>query len=149
MLRTLRVTVDGHEYQVTVEDLTDANNQLYPAPGSMTVPLPQQPGIGAPPAAPPQPPPPPPAAAAAMPVAAESGAAAAAPAGAVIAPMSGVLVEILVSQGQQVPDGATVAVIEAMKMKTPVVVAQGGTVQSVSAAVGDGIQVGQTILTLS
>lgn len=147
MLRTLRVTVDGHEYQVTVEDLTDANNQLYPAPGSMTVPLPQQPGIGGPPAARPQPPPPAPAAA--MPVAAESGAAAAAPAGAVIAPMSGVLVEILVSQGQQVPDGATVAVIEAMKMKTPVVVAQGGTVQSVSAAVGDGIQVGQTILTLS
>lgn len=139
MLRTLRVTVDGHEYQVTVEDLTDANNQLYPAPGSMTVPLPPPPGVGASPL-PPAPPPP------AAPAAAESGVAAA---GAVIAPMSGVLVELLVSQGQQVPDGATVAVIEAMKMKTPVVVKQGGTVQSVSAAVGDGIQVGQTILTLS
>lgn len=139
MLRTLRVTVDGHEYQVTVEDLTDANNQLYPAPGSMTVPLPPPPGVGASPL-PPAPPPP------AAPAAAESGVAAA---GAVIAPMSGVLVELLVSQGQQVPDGATVAVIEAMKMKTPVVVKQGGTVQSVSAAVGDGIQAGQTILTLS
>ncbi|WP_425309194.1 biotin/lipoyl-containing protein [Ammonicoccus fulvus] len=138
MIRTLRVTVDGHEYQVTVEDLTDTNNQLYPAPGSMTVPLPGPPPVGASPL-PPAPP-------AAVPASAESGVATA---GAVIAPMSGVLVEILVHQGQQVPDGATVAVIEAMKMKTPVVVKQGGTVQSVSASVGDGIQVGQTILILS
>lgn len=138
MIRTLRVTVDGHEYQVTVEDLTDTSNQLYPAPGSMTVPLPTPPPVGASPL-PPTPP-------AAAPASAESGVAAA---GAVIAPMSGVLVEILVQQGQQVPDGATVAVIEAMKMKTPVVVKQGGTVQSVSTAAGDGIQVGQTILTLS
>ena len=138
MIRTLRVTVDGHEYQVTVEDLTDTSTQLYPAPGSMTVPLPTPPPVGASPL-PPTPP-------AAAPASAESGVAAA---GAVIAPMSGVLVEILVQQGQQVPDGATVAVIEAMKMKTPVVVKQGGTVQSVSTAAGDGIQVGQTILTLS
>ncbi|GMA41699.1 hypothetical protein [Mobilicoccus caccae] len=35
MLRHLRVTIEGHAYDVTVEDLTDTGNQLYPDHRSM------------------------------------------------------------------------------------------------------------------
>lgn len=133
MLRTLRVTVDGHEYQVTVEDLTDTGNQLYPQPGSMSMPM----------APPPQQPPGPPPAQQPPPAPLASGA------GAVSSPMSGVLVELLVAVGQPVAPGDTVAVIEAMKMKTPVAVQQGGTVASIDVAVNDAVQVGQTLLTIS
>jgi glutaconyl-CoA/methylmalonyl-CoA decarboxylase subunit gamma len=136
MLRQLRITVDGHEYNVTVEDLTDTGNQLYPQHGSMVVtpppasaPAPQpveqggvSPTVGAP----------------ALPVG-----------NSLVAPMSGVVVEVMVSVGQQVSAGETVAVIEAMKMKTPIVMQQSGTVAAINASVGDAVQVGQAILTLS
>lgn len=139
MLRTLRVTVDGHEYQVTVEDLTDAGTQFYPQPGSMVTPSPSTPVSASPPPAPSTPAPSATAAAAVQPAAT----------GAVLAPMSGVLVEILVKEGQEVAAGETVAIIEAMKMKTPIVVDHGGTVASIDVAVDDGVQVGQTILTIT
>lgn len=139
MIRTLRVTVNGHAYDVTVEDRTDTGNQLYPQPGSMA------------PLAPPLPPTAPSAGSSPPPLA-PSAAAGVQPTlatGAVMAPMSGVLVELLVAQGQQVSGGETVAVIEAMKMKTPIVVEAGGTIASIDVTVGDGVQVGQTILTLT
>lgn len=132
MQRQLRVTVDGHEYHVTVEDLTDSGNMLYPEPSTMSPAAVLATAAEASPAS----------SSAASPVPAAS-------AGAVIAPMSGVLVEILVSAGRQVSAGDTVAVVEAMKMKTPIVVEQAGTVESIELAVGDPVQVGQTILTLS
>ncbi|HHV21595.1 MAG TPA: biotin/lipoyl-binding protein [Propionibacterium sp.] len=141
MIRTLRVTVNGHEYDVTVEDRTDPGTSFYPQPGSMVMPSPPSapmPSREAPPG--PVTPPPPATTAGVQPALAT---------GAVQAPMSGVLVEILVTQGQQVSDGETVAIIEAMKMKTPIVVQQGGTVASVDVAVGDGVQVGQQILSIA
>lgn len=141
MIRTLRVTVNGHEYDVTVEDRTDTGNKLYPQPGSMTVPtaVPAE-SDPARTTASPTPSAQPASAAGVQPTLAT---------GAVLAPMSGVLVELLVTEGQQVSAGETVAVIEAMKMKTPIVVEGGGTVASLAVAVGDGVQVGQTILTLT
>lgn len=136
MLRTLRVTVNGHEYDVTVEDRTDTPGNLYPQPGFMASPPsapPPQSAASAPSAAPPP----------------SAPASSASATGAVLAPMSGVIAEVLVSQGQSVADGEAVAVMEAMKMKTPIVVDKGGTVASIDVAVGDGVQVGQTILTIS
>ncbi|WP_432557619.1 biotin/lipoyl-containing protein [Granulicoccus sp. GXG6511] len=147
MIRTLRVTVNGHEYDVTVEDRTDPGTSFYPQPGSMVMPSPpsapppSRESAGTAPAGGGAAVPPPPATAAGVQPALATGA--------VLAPMSGVLVEILVTQGQQVSDGETVAIIEAMKMKTPLVVEQGGTVASIDAAVGDGVQVGQQILSIS
>lgn len=136
MIRTLRVTVNGHVYDVTVEDRTDTGNRLYPQPGSMTPTasdtMTPSPGLPLPTPAP--------AAAGVQPTLAT---------GAVLAPMSGVLVELLVTPGQQVSAGETVAIIEAMKMKTPIVVEEGGTIVTVDVTVGDGVQVGQTIVTLT
>ena len=131
MQRQLRVTVDGHEYQVTVEDLTDTGSMLYPQPGTMSPTATSAPAEAGPASSP---------TASALPSAA---------AGTVLAPMTGVLVELLVTIGKHVSAGDTVAVVEAMKMKTPIVVEQTGTVASLDLAVGDPVQVGQPILTLS
>ena len=40
MEKKFRITVDGKQYNVTVEDLSEGSSQLYPAPGSMTIPTP-------------------------------------------------------------------------------------------------------------
>lgn len=158
MLRHLRVTVEGHAYDVTVEDLTDTDNQLYPdhrsmVPTNATAPVtaptsaagtsPVAPGApggvaGAAPAAA--------AGAAATPAAAAAGGE---PGGtAVLAPMSGVACEIKVAVGDTVEAGAVVAVMEAMKLKSPIVVDKPGTVATIDVAVGDAVESGATILTL-
>lgn len=41
MEKKFRITVDGKQYSVTVEDLTEGPSLLYPTPGSMTIPSPQ------------------------------------------------------------------------------------------------------------
>ena len=134
MQRQLRVTVDGHVYDVTVEDLTDTGNLLYPAPNSMAPQTVMGPQPSAPVSAPAAPP---------------AGSPAPAGAGAIVSPMSGVLSELNVKVGQQVNAGDTVASIEAMKMKTPLIVDHAGTVASIEIEVGSAVTSGQTILTLS
>ncbi|WP_052465905.1 acetyl-CoA carboxylase biotin carboxyl carrier protein subunit [Mobilicoccus massiliensis] len=149
MLRHLRVTVEGHAYDVTVEDLTDTGNTLYPDNRSMT-PTNATAPVTAPTAAPrgsggsgPAP--------SAAPASTPSASASAAAAGgsAVLAPMSGVVVEISVQPGDTVGAGQIVAVMEAMKLKSPIVVDTAGTVATVDVAVGDAVESGASILTLS
>lgn len=141
MLRHLRVTVEGHAYDVTVEDLTDTGNQLYPDHRSM-VPTNATAPVMAPTAAPT--PDVPPAAAPPQPAGA-----AAAGATAVLAPMSGIVHEVSVTVGAAVTAGQVVAVMEAMKLKSPIVVDRAGTVATIDAAAGEAVEAGATILTLS
>ena len=151
MLRHLRVTVEGHAYDVTVEDLTDTGNQLYPDHRSMT-PTNATAPVTAPVATPADPP-----AGASRSVTAGTPAPSGANAGptgepgetAVLAPMSGVVVEIAVAVGDAVESGQVVAVMEAMKLKSPIVVGTAGTVAGIEASVGDPVEAGAVILTLS
>ncbi|GAB97210.1 biotin carboxyl carrier protein [Kineosphaera limosa] len=140
MLRRLRVTIEGRSYDVTVEDLTSTDNALYPAPSSM-------PAAASPAEAPP-PAPMPAAVVAGDPSAGSPGDSGDVGDGAVISTMSGVLNDLLVDVGQQVSAGDTVAHIEAMKMKTPLVTNLSGTVASIEFAVGEQVLAGQTVLTL-
>ena len=85
MERRFRITVDGTPYDVTVEDLTDTGNLLYPQPGSMAVP--SVPSTAPAPAAPPV---------------------AVAASGDIVATLGGVVESVLVQAGQvvaQVDDG--------------------------------------------
>lgn len=137
MLRQLRVTIEGHAYDVTVEDLTDTGNQLYPdhrsmAPHNATAPVVAPTATVAPSPAP---------AAAAAPVASGAGTG-------VRAPMSGVMAEISVKVGERVSAGQVVAVMEAMKLKSPIVVDTDGTVDAVLVSAGEAVEAGSTILTL-
>ena len=128
MERKLRITVDGHEYFVTVEDLTEGSSLTLPSPGSMYIPNP----LPAAPAA-----------------AAPSAEARAAPAaGDVTSSLGGVVETLAVAVGQTVNQGDVIAVIEAMKMKAPMVAHRGGKVAAIHVKVGEAVEVGRPLATI-
>ncbi|MBN8463456.1 MAG: biotin/lipoyl-binding protein [Dechloromonas sp.] len=132
MEKKYRITVDGREYSVTVEDLSEGGSLLYPDPGSMRIPAPR------------------PAAAPSAPVSAPAPAAAGAVAtGDVTSTLGGVLDSIAVVLGQTVSAGDTVAVVEAMKMKTPMIARISGKVTNIAVKAGDPVEPGQILLTIS
>ena len=133
MEKTYKITVDGREYNVTVEDLSEASSLLYPGQGSMNIPTPR------------------PAAAVPAPVPSASPAAAAGPAAAgdVVSTLGGVVDAISVSLGQAVKAGDAVAVVEAMKMKTPMIARISGKVTNIAVKAGDPVEPGQVLLTIS
>ncbi len=135
MERKLRITVDGRKYDVTVEDLSDVSSLPYSQPGMVYMP-PAAPAAFAPPAT------------ASAPTPAPKPAAPAA-AGDVVCTLGGVVESILVTLGQQVNAGDRVAVIEAMKMKTPMVAHTSGKVEAILVKVGEGVETGQVLLRLA
>jgi biotin carboxyl carrier protein len=81
--------------------------------------------------------------------AAASSAPAAAGSGDQCAQMGGVVASIAVKQGQSVNEGDEIVVLEAMKMKVPVVADRAGKVSRILVAVGDGVENGQVLLTIA
>jgi len=121
---TFTVTVDGNEYVVKVDDGGDVTD-LAPVNGA-----PLSFGGSAP---------------------AAGGAPAAMPAGGgdpVPSPLAGTIWKILVQPGQQVEEGQTLMILEAMKMETEVSAAKAGVVGSISVKEGDAVKVGDTLLTI-
>lgn len=130
MEKKFRITVEGKQYIVAVEDIsTDDTQTLYPTPGSMNVAAISAPVAAAAPAA-------------------VSAAPAAAGAGDEVAPLGGVVQEIHVSVGQAVNEGDKLVSLEAMKMVTPVMAKRGGTVSSIAVKAGDPVDAGQVLLTI-
>ncbi|MEZ5651727.1 MAG: carboxyl transferase domain-containing protein [Burkholderiaceae bacterium] len=66
----------------------------------------------------------------------------------VAAPLQGTVVSIEVAAGQLVPAGATLAIVESMKMEHLVCAERGGRIQSVLAEAGDTLWEGQPMLVL-
>ncbi|WP_371192755.1 sodium-extruding oxaloacetate decarboxylase subunit alpha [Glaciecola sp. SC05] len=66
----------------------------------------------------------------------------------VLAPLSGNIVKVMVSQGQQVQEGELILILEAMKMETEVRSAYTGTVNAILIKDGDAVTSGQPILTI-
>ena len=129
MEKHLRITVNGRQYDVTVEDLSEGAGQLYPQPGSMNI---------APPPAP---------MASPLPVATPVHAAAGA--GDIASTLGGVVESVLVSVGQAVSQGDRVVIIEAMKMKTPMIAHRAGTVAAIAVKAGDAVEAGQVLVSLA
>ena len=75
--------------------------------------------------------------------------AAAAGAGDEVAGMGGVVVEVDVKVGQTVATGDRLLVLEAMKMKTPVMATRAGQVTRVLVAPGDAVEGGQPLVTIA
>jgi len=132
MQKKLRITVEGKVYDVLVEELTE-NGYAAPTYPSIA-------GTGVP------------SLVAASPMAAPPPMAAAAPAvagaGDEISPLAGMVESILVSVGQTVVDGDKIAVIEAMKMKTPVHAHRGGTVTAIAVTPGQAVDAGHVLLSI-
>lgn len=63
-------------------------------------------------------------------------------------PLAGNIFRILVSPGQQVEEGDTVMILEAMKMETEISAPRSGVVGSINVKEGDSVKVGQSLLTL-
>ena len=125
MHRKFRITVDGHAYDVVVEEI---------APDAAT-PVVQHQAVAA--------------VAAAAPVALSAPPRAVAGAGAEVAPLAGVVISIDVAVGQTIAGGARIATIEAMKMKTEVFAKGAGRVASIAVAPGESVDAGGVLLTLA
>ncbi|MCH7881387.1 MAG: sodium-extruding oxaloacetate decarboxylase subunit alpha [Proteobacteria bacterium] len=65
------------------------------------------------------------------------------------APMTGNVIEVLVSVGQQVKEGDPVIIIEAMKMETEIRSSCSGAVQSIEISKGDAIRAEQVLMTIA
>jgi biotin carboxyl carrier protein len=131
MEKKFRITVEGKQYVVTVEDIsTEGTQGMYPEPGGIM-------SAAATVAAP--------APAALAPVA---GPAAAAGPGDEVAPLGGVVQTVHVSVGQAVNEGDKLVSLEAMKMVTHVVAKRGGKVTHIAVKPGDPVDAGQVLLTI-
>lgn len=126
MERKLRITVEGRQYMVTVEDLTESGSQLYPPAGGVVLPLMPAPAAAAPPAAP----------------------LTAAGPGDVVSTLGGVVDKVHVTLGQAVRQGEEIVVVQAMKMNTPMVAPRAGTVTGLAVKAGDAVQAGQVLATI-
>ena len=128
-MKKLRITVGNKSYDVTVEDLTEADS--FPSPTAhhhshpSTSALPQQalPRTAARPQ---------------LPV----------DSGAVTSPMAGAIVSVLVKQGDAVTQGQALVVLEAMKMENQITAPAAGTVKSVDVAAGESVAEGHVLLVL-
>ena len=133
MPRQFKVTVNGREYELSVLELTSGQAPQSPAPAAPMAVAAAGSATSAAPAA----------AAAPRPVAAAAGA------GDELAGMGGVVVEVDVKVGQTVAVGDRLMVLEAMKMKTPVIATRAGQVTRVLVAPGDAVEGGQPLLTIA
>ena len=138
--------INGVPYEVSIESLTDGAAQVVVNGTSYAVELEQkssskpvvpqgarvaQPVVSAPTASAPRP--------AARPAGGS---------GAVVSPLPGVILRIMVKEGDAVKAGQTLLCLEAMKMENNVDADRDGTVTSVAVAVGDSVMEGDTLVTI-
>jgi biotin carboxyl carrier protein len=122
-MKKLRITIEGKVYEVLVEIL----NETAPAARPVSAPIVTA-SVVAPPAPPQQRKP-----------------SAATGSGAVVSPLSGKVVAVAVTVGQEVKEGDQIITLEAMKMNTYITAPKAGKVQSISTEVGAGVEEGQIL----
>lgn len=134
MLRKFKISIDGTQYLVEMEEVgapTPTPADSAPAPAAAPAPAP------APVAAPaPEP---------------ASAAPAAAPAGAHVqgAPMPGTILDIHLNVGDPVKANQPVMVLEAMKMESEIVAEQDGVIASIGVAKGDMVNPGDELFSIA
>ena len=69
-------------------------------------------------------------------------------AGAIVAPMQGTILKVLVEEGQEIQAGEVVCILEAMKMENHIASTREGRVASLSVSAGDVVQTGQALVTV-
>ena len=117
------ITVNGNVYDVTVEENTNGAPAAAPAPRA--------------------------AAPAPAPAAKPAAAAGAAGSISITAGAAGKVVDVVAAPGAAVKKGDPVVVLEIMKMETPVVAPQDGTVASVEVAKGETVESGAVLATMN
>ena len=133
--RRFKISVEGQEYDVSVVEVSDEAQRLYPEPLL---------GTTEPATAEPEP-----AKKAAAPKSKRAAAKADAGPGDVTCPIAGVVVSVDVAVGAAVKKDTKVVTLEAMKTKTIVNAGRDGKVKSIAIAAGDAVEPGQTLLTIA
>jgi biotin carboxyl carrier protein len=139
MERKFKITVEGKQFNVTVEELSEANNLPHIEPSVIvapSAPLTLSFAAGG-------------SMGRSAPAATPSAFRGPAEAGDVVSPLNGVVVSVLVEVGQQVGEGDSIAVVEAMKMKTPLSTARAGKVAAILVKPGDGVESGQVLVKIA
>ena len=142
MLRKFKIKIDGTEYLVEMEELTEPGSA--PAPVAAPVAPASAPAAPAPAA-------PAPAAPAPAPVPAVPAPSFAAPAGAdaQTAPMPGKILELKHNVGDVVAQNDCVLVLEAMKMENAIVAERAGTISAIHVTAGQMVNPGDALFTIS
>ena len=122
-MKNYTITVNGTAYDVTVEENTNGAPAAAPAPRA--------------------------AAPAPAPAAKPAAAAGAAGSISITAGAAGKVVDVVAAPGAAVKKGDPVVVLEIMKMETPVVAPQDGTVASVEVAKGETVESGAVLATMN
>ena len=140
MARNFKVTVNGTEYSVNVEEVGAstpmATNVAKPVEEVIQAVAPQVEAAPAP-----------------TPTAAPEAAAAAAPTNdgestEIKAPMPGKVLKILVDQGEMVKEGQVLLLLEAMKMENEIFASGAGVVKRINCKEGETVNTGDTLLVL-
>ena len=144
-MKEYKYKINGEEYNVTINEVSDTTAQVEVNGTSYTVewekPETPKPVVIAKPAAP--------AAKAAAPAAAPAAATAPAAGGyAIKTPLPGVIISVKVNVGDIVAKGQTVAVLEAMKMENNITSDRDGKIASVAVSAGDTVADGAILVTL-
>jgi glutaconyl-CoA decarboxylase len=149
MQKKYKITINGREYEVVVEELEGSVGANYsqnfaPHPQVSPAQVPMQQAAPAPMSAPQAPAPSKPAPA---PAPKPSPAASAPSAGGTVvsAPMPGKILKVLVQPGAQVKNGQNIMVLEAMKMENEILAPSDGVVREVKVKEGDNVNTGDTL----
>lgn len=127
MLRKFKISIDGKEYLVEMEEIGGGPQSVIPTPVQAA------PVVEAPQAE------------AQVP----STVASAAGVDAMTAPMPGKILKVLVSIGDKVAENQPLMILEAMKMENEVVAAAAGTVSSIHVVAGGTVNAGDALITIS
>ena len=124
-MKNYRITVNGVAYEVSVEELGQDAGSSVPAAAAVQAPAPA-PAAKAP--------------------AKKTGGEGKIK---IKAPMPGKILEIKVKEGESIQKGASVVVLEAMKMENEIYAGEDGVVSSIEVSVGDMVEGGAVLVTMN
>ena len=124
-MKNYRITVNGVAYEVSVEELGQDAGSSAPAAAAVQAPTPA-PAAKAP--------------------AKKTGGEGKIK---IKAPMPGKILEIKVKEGESIQKGASVVVLEAMKMENEIYAGEDGVVSSIEVSVGDMVEGGAVLVTMN
>lgn len=147
MQKKYKITINGREYEVVVEELeglvgANYSQNFAPLPQVSPAQVPMQQAVPAPMPAPQAP-------AQSKPAPAPKPSPAPSAGGTVVsAPMPGKILKVLVQPGAQVKNGQNIMVLEAMKMENEILAPSDGVVREVKVKEGDNVNTGDTLVVI-
>ncbi|WP_218653442.1 acetyl-CoA carboxylase biotin carboxyl carrier protein subunit [Streptococcus pluranimalium] len=136
MLRKFKISVDGKEYLVEMEEIGGTPAPVAEVPAA---PSPSPAVAPAPVAEVPAEPSPAPAPASSAPAGAD----------ALAAPMPGTILKVLVNVGDSVSENQPLMILEAMKMENEIVASSAGTVSAIHVSAGQTVNPGDGLITIN